>query len=297
MRSPITRIAAVAAALIVMSMPVILAVGTPAGTSITNQANVTYTDINGNPLSVASNVVSTIVSQVASVTVAPDAAASANPGDTVFYGHQVTNGGNGSDTINLTAVSGNGWATVLYADNNGDGAFDAGDTPLVDTDGDLVPDIGLLAADAVVNILAAVTVPPGTISGAVDAMVVTGTSAVNGAISDIATDTTTVQAPDVSVVKSVVPAGPQVPGATLTYTVVVTNNGTGDANGVQLVDSIPANTTYVGASITFNAAGMSDAADADAADHNITNAGAITVNVGTLTPTATATITFQVTIN
>ena len=297
MRSPNIRIAAVAAALALVSMTAILAVGTPAGTSITNQATVTYTDINGNPLSVSSNIVSTVVSQVASVTVAPDAAASANPGDTVFYGHQVTNGGNGSDTINITAVSSNGWTTVLYADNNGDGAFDAGDTPLVDTDGDLVPDTGLLAADAVVNILAAVSVPPGTISGTVESMVVTGTSAFDPAVSDIATDTTTVQAPDVTVVKSVAPAGPQVPGATLTYTVIVTNSGTGDADGVQLVDTIPANTTYVAASITFNAAAMSDGADADAADHNVTNAGAITVNVGTLIPTATATVTFQVTIN
>lgn len=297
MRTPTLRKAAMATALALASAPLIFAVGTPAGTSITNQATVTYTDINGNPLSVASNVVSTVVSQVASVTVAPDRAASANPGDTIFYAHTVTNGSNGSDTIDLTAVSSNGWATVLYADNNGSGAFDAGDTPLTDTDGDGAVDTGLIARDTVVNILAAVSVPPGTPSATVDSMVVTGTSSFDTGVSDIATDTTTVQAPDVTVVKSVAPAGPQPPGTTLTYTVVVTNNGTGDANGVVLVDNVPANTTYVAGSITLNSAAKTDIADADQADHNVTNAGAVTVNVGALIPTATATITFKVTIN
>ena len=297
MRTPYLRTAAMALGLALAGAPVIFAVGTPAGTSITNQATVTYTDINGNPLSVASNVVSTIVSQVASVTVAPDRAASANPGDTVFYAHTVTNGSNGSDTIDLTAVSSNGWATALFRDNNGNGAFDVGDTPLTDTDGDTVLDTGLLARDTSVSILAAVTVPPGTPSATVDSLVVTGTSTFNAAVSDVATDTTTVQAPDVTVLKSVAPPGPQAPGTTLTYTVVVTNNGTGDANGVQLVDNIPANTTYVAGSITLNAVGKTDIADADQADHNVTNAGAITVNVGTLIPTSTGTVTFQVVIN
>ena len=44
------------------------------------------------------------------------------------------------------------------------------------------------------------------------------------------------------------PGGNQPPGATLTYTVLVTNNGTGSASAVVVNDPIPANTTYVGGS-------------------------------------------------
>ena len=40
-----------------------------------------------------------------------------------------------------------------------------------------------------------------------------------------------------------------------------------------------------------------DAGGDDEADHNVTTAGAVTADVGVLVPTATATITFQVTIN
>ncbi len=297
MRQPVTRAAILTALVALVSVSHALAVGTPAGTVISNQATVTYTDSNGNPLSVASNVVSTTVSQVASVTVAPDRAGNADPGDTIWYAHQVSNGGNGSDTINLTAVSSNGWITARYSDNNGNGAFDAGDTPLTDTNGDSVVDTGAMAADAVRNILVAVTVPPGTADGTVDTMTVTGTSVFNGAVSDIATDTTTVTAPDVTVVKSVNPAGPQIPGTTLTYTIVVTNNGTANASSVVLTDNVPANTTYVAGSLTLNGVSKTDAGGDDEGDHNATTPGAVTVDAGVLIPTATATISFQVVIN
>lgn len=297
MRSYMTRAFLFTGVAVLSMISLIVAAGTPAGTVISNQATASYTDSNGNPLSVASNVVTTTVSQVSSVTVSPDRAANANPGDTIWYAHQVTNGGNGGDTIDLTAVSSNGWVTTLFRDNNASGTFDAGDTALTDSDGDLVIDTGAMAADAIINILAAVSVPPGSADGTVDSMVVTGTSSFNGAISDIATDTTTVSAPDVTVVKSVNPVGPQIPGTTLTYTVVVTNSGSGDANAVIVTDNVPANTTFVAGSITLNGAGKTDVGGDDEADHNVTNAGAVTVDAGVLIPTATATITFQVVIN
>jgi uncharacterized repeat protein (TIGR01451 family) len=291
------RLIAAATALALAAIPSAFAVGTPAGTVISNQATVTYTDTNGNPLSALSNVVSTTVSQVASVTVAPDNASSAAPGDVVTYAHQVTNGGNGPDTLEITAASSNGWATALFMDNNGDGLLDAGDTPLADSDGDGAADAGLMAADAVVNILAQVTVPAGAASGMVDVMTVTATSSFDPAVSDSAADTTTVLAPSLSVVKSVAPLGAQPPGAVLTYTMVVTNGGNADASAVVLTDPVPANTTFFAGSITLNGAGQTDAGGDDAGDHNATTPGAVTVSVGLLAPGASATITFQVTIN
>lgn len=273
------------------------AIGTPAGTTISNQATVNYADSNGNPLVTLSNIVTTTVSQVASVTVDPDRASAATPGDLVYYAHDVRNLGNGDDTIDLTAVSSNGWATALYADNDASGTFTAGDTLLTDTDGDTVVDTGVMIEDALFRILARVTVPAGTANGTVDTMTVTGTSSFNVAVSDTATDVTTINAPDMSVVKSVLPAGSQPPGATLTYTVVVTNNGAGSATSVILTDPIPANTTYVPGSITLNGVGKTDAGLDDEGDFNATTAGAVTVSIGLLAPGASATVTFQVTIN
>ena len=97
--------------------------------------------------------------------------------------------------------------------------------------------------------------------------------------------------------KSVLPAGPQSPGTILTYTMVVTNSGTGAASGVVLTDPEPANTTYVANSITQDAASRTDGTGDDNADFGGTTAGAVTVDIGTLAAGASTTITFQVSID
>ena len=277
----------------------VLAAGTPAGTNITNQATVNFTDVNGNPLTALSNVVTTTVSQVAAVTVDPDnGPVTVAPGATHYFAHTVTNGGNGADTINLAAVSAGGWTVALYDDVNGNGTYESGtDTLLTDTNADGTPDSGSLAHDGAMHIIVAVTVPAGTADGASDATTVTGTSVFDNTKTDTATDTINTTAPNVAVVKSVLPAGAQPPGTTLTYTVVVTNNGSGAANSVVLTDPIPASTTYQAATITFNAAARTDGADADNADYNVTNAGQVTVTIGTLGAGASVTVTFQVKID
>ena len=274
----------------------VLAAGTPAGTNITNQATVDYTDGNGNPLQALSNIVTTTVTQVASVLVDPDRAANATPGDIIYYAHRVTNQGNGGDTIDLTAVSSNGWATALFLDADSSGGFNAGDVLLTDTDADLVVDTGALAADGFVDILARITVPGGVASGTVDTMTVTGTSSFNIAVFETATDTTTVNAPDLAVVKSVLPAGPQPPGTVLTYRVVVTNNGLGAALGVILTDPVPGFTNFVPGSITLDGISKTDIGGDDEGDFNATTPGAVTVSIGALAAGATATVEFQVTI-
>ena len=94
-----------------------------------------------------------------------------------------------------------------------------------------------------------------------------------------------------------------IPGATVRYTLVVTNPGAAPSNAtsVVVVDAPPANTTYVAESITLDTVGQTDAEDSgvpvDNSDWNDTNPGAVTVDVGTLIPGASATITFDVTIN
>lgn len=290
---------ATAAILAVLAANPALALGTPAGTVITNQATVDYTDVNGNALSAVSNPVTTTVSQVGGVLVDPDGASGADPGETVYYAHRVTNTGNDSDTIELSTSSGQGWTVTLYLDVDADGLYTSGvDTPLTDTNASGGPDTGALVADAWIDIIVAIDVPAGTTDGTSDTTVVTGTSVFDGAQSDTATDVTTIAAPTLAVVKSVAPAGPQPPGTVLTYTVIVTNNGTGQADAVVVTDPVPANTTYQAGSITLDGAGRTDAGDADGADYNVTTAGAVTVTVGTLASGGgSATVTFQVQID
>ncbi|HEY8121904.1 MAG TPA: hypothetical protein VII78_11350, partial [Myxococcota bacterium] len=91
-----------------------------------------------------------------------------------------------------------------------------------------------------------------------------------------------------------------IPGATITYTLIVTATGVGFANTTVLTDAIPANTTYVAGSMTRNAAALTDASDSpvDESDFGVTTAGAITVGLGNLPAGGPPeTITFQATIN
>jgi len=296
MRQNLTRALTLAALVALVAVPQAYAVGTPAGTVISNQATINYTDSNGNPLSALSNIVTTTVSQVATITVTPDNASNAVPGDVLFYPHIVTNLGNGNDTIDMTAVSPGGFATAFFFDNNNNGVFDAGDTPMTDTDADSVVDTGSLGANGVVRILVRITIPVGT-APQVDAMPVVGTSSVNGSVTATATDTTTILAPNVTAVKSVLPAGNQPPGTLLTYTIVVTNAGSANALAVIMTDPIPANTTYVAGSITLDSVSKTDIGGDDQADVNATTPGAVTVDLSGMAAGASHTITFQVTIN
>ena len=99
--------AIILAFLILLPFSGALAAGTPAGTVISNQAYVDYNDANGNPLTrVFSNTVTTTVTQVAGVDIAPDTATKlAAQGTTVAFPATITNTGNGSDTYDLVVVN------------------------------------------------------------------------------------------------------------------------------------------------------------------------------------------------
>jgi uncharacterized repeat protein (TIGR01451 family) len=94
------------------------------------------------------------------------------------------------------------------------------------------------------------------------------------------------------------------PGDVLEYTIVTTNPSTVNTSlGVILKDTIPVNTTYVPGSIKIAAAAKTDAADTDTAEF-VGNqvvarlgAGATAAVGGSLAPTTSITVKFQVTIN
>jgi uncharacterized repeat protein (TIGR01451 family) len=96
--------------------------------------------------------------------------------------------------------------------------------------------------------------------------------------------------------KTVAPTGTQNAGSTLTYSVTMTNNGKADSIGATLADAIPAGSTYVAGSTKLNGVAVPDVSGAmpfaTAAAVNSAGQAAGVIAVG-----ATATVSFQVTIN
>ena len=103
------------------------AAGTPAGTTISNQAFATYRANNGTPMPpISSNVVDVTVQQLGAVNITPATATRVTQiNTTVDYPSTVTNSGNGTDNILLAANSSLGFATSIYRDANGDGGATA----------------------------------------------------------------------------------------------------------------------------------------------------------------------------
>lgn len=312
------------------------AIGTAAGTNITNTASVTA-DVGGSPVTATSNphvitVAELIGVDVTLLTIGNVLVNSPASGRVLTY--RVTNLGNGIDTfalsVNNALVGGDVFDPVLasvYFDANGNGLYDSGvDTLYAPGTNDPVLNANLSAQDDVVvfvlndipaglasgdlgdsELLAAsstAVAPPGTVfvgagEGGADAVVgVTGGD-------DVGQGTYQVSAVALTIAKSSVIAdafgGTQpIPGATITYTLLVTATGVGSADATTLTDAIPANTTYVAGSMTRNAALLTDASDSpvDEADFAVTTTGAITIGLGNLPAGGPPeTLTFQVTIN
>lgn len=100
-----------------------------------------------------------------------------------------------------------------------------------------------------------------------------------------------------SVVKTVAPAaGAQAAGATLTYTITMTNDGLADSSGSTLVDAIPTGTSYVAGSTKLNGVLVPDVSGvmpfATSALVNSSGQAAGVIATG-----AAATVEFKVTIN
>jgi uncharacterized repeat protein (TIGR01451 family) len=87
------------------------------------------------------------------------------------------------------------------------------------------------------------------------------------------------------------------PSNTLTYTITAANNGSANADSVQLGDAVPAGTTYVPSSVTVSSG--TGNASYDATTNTVTarlGSGSSATDPGTLAPGQSVTIQFQATI-
>ncbi len=314
------------------------AVGTPANTDITNTASVTA-NFGGPPVTVFSppNVVTVAELIDVDVTVLTAGNVLVNSPDTnQVLTFRVTNIGNGVDDYTLAGLGVlNNFTPALadiYLDTDSNGALNTAiDTLYTAGVNDPVLDANTPGSDNIVvfvrmdipggplangqlgdgqlaaisNTVPGAPVAAGTVfaaagdGGTVDAVV--GPS--GGTDQDFGTyqvSTTTLAITKASSVADPFGGSQPVPGATITYTLIVTVSGSGTANAVVVTDNIPGNTTYVFNSMTLNAAALTDASDSpiDDADYNVTAANAITVGLGNVAAGAPAsTITFDVVIN
>ncbi len=322
-----TALASVATCALAFTAPV-FADGTPAGTVIDNTATISF-DLAGTPTTLTSNTASVTVVERIDVTVSLQTAqrlVTAGSTDQPLL-FTIVNTGNGTETFQLSvnsAVGGDDFDPVpssvsIYFDTDGSGDFNAGDVAYNPGGNDPV-----LAADESIAVFILNDIPgtatngqrgfseliataetgsgtPGTVfagqgDGGVDAVVgatnATATLAGEYLVSDVL----------LTINKSQVVTDPfggsePVPGATITYTIVVEVTS-GTATGSVVRDAIPAFTTYVSNSLQLNTGALSDAVDADEGELDTSGAPTIVVRLGDLTSTdGVQTVEFQVVID
>ena len=159
------------------------------------------------------------------------------------------------------------WTVLWDSDENGTYETTVGTTSGSDT---IVGNTGSIVKDDVYRYVATANIPVGTADGLFNKVVIWATSA-KGPIpymSDSITILNTVKSPTLTLVKQVDKANSD-PGEILTYTLTVTNTGTGDALAVLIQDSIDLmkdSIEFITGSITVDSAHQTDAMDSDYAD-------------------------------
>jgi uncharacterized repeat protein (TIGR01451 family) len=326
--------AIVAAVLLWLCPSLALAAGTAAGTLIPNQAKLSYsvggspaTAVAIAPMVVVAKLISVVVTSQDS---APVPASSPDSGKAVSF--LVTNTGNATETFRLArndTIAGDQFDPVaapsaaIWLESGIAPGFQASgpqaDVAYVAGVNDLV-----LPADGsrVVYIVSAI--PAGIATGAFGRTSLLAASTTQGAAGSApgtavgttgngvqvvvgagralgsATAAYLVGGVSLGVAKSVVAVrdragGSRVmPGAVLTYRIVLTLTGTGMADDVAMNDPLPAAVTYVPGSLTVDGAARTDADDADGAG---IDAGTVQAFFGSVRAPASRVIEFKATVN
>src|SRR5258707_3412474 len=249
-------------AVVGLMVPTTATAQTAAGTSIGNQASATYTDSSSVSRTATSNVVTTIVQQVASLTLTANGAKTASPGSAVFYPHTLTNTGNGSDSFTLTLAPAQSGAftltnTHIYLDATGTGV-PSNFTDLTGTNVTVTPG----AANAFKFVITG-TVPAGATAGQTNNFSVTATSVFDNTKTASNTDTTTATANAViNVNKTMSSNSGASPSGPYTVTLTYTNSGNSTATTVNIGDALPAGMTYVAGSGRWSVTGATALTDA-----------------------------------
>jgi uncharacterized repeat protein (TIGR01451 family) len=283
-----------------------VAAAPPAGTTIGNQATASYLDATSTPRTATSNLVTTIVQQVASLTLTADGNVLSAPGGQAAFPHTLTNTGNGTDDFSLTPANLGGddfdlAGLVFYADANGDGVPD-NFTPISAT--------GPLAAGAQFHFVAVGNVPGVQVAGDVAQATITAVSVFDNGQTAFNTDVVTVSGNAVlNVTKSINQPSGASPSGPYTYTLSYTNTGNATATSVFITDVVPVGMTYVPGSARWSMTGatvLTDASNADAQgaapntiiyDFGVSLPGNVSAQFNQIPSGASGTLTFQVNVD
>lgn len=237
---------------------------TPAGTVIKNQASASYRDGDGVLHVATSNIVETLIQQVAALQLAQDQTRPVVAGKQVFLSHTITNTGNGVDSYTLDVVNGGAaddfdlGSLTIYPDANQDGQPDVYVPVLVTPS---------LAMQQSWNFVIAGLVSPGTPAGNVANVQISATSQYNSTISAANTDSVTVtDGAVIEVDKTISATSGASPDGPLTISLGYRNVGTQSAQSVVLLDALPAGMQYVASSGRWNETGSLVLTDSGSAD-------------------------------
>lgn len=294
-----------------------------AGTRIGNQAVATYTDGSGVQRVVTSNLVETVITQVAAVAIDAPNTLFGTVGSQVVFGHQVTNNGNGPDFFLLALTDrpiGGGAGQddfdyvnlAAYADANGDGVPDDLTSPITQTP--------TLQPGETFTFVVAGSIPAGASvgdSGEVEVLAQSNfdagvdTGAVNTTVGNPGTDLDTATVTNqgvVEITKSMSSQSGPDDGTTLvTVRIDYGNTGIATATNVVIRDILPTAAVggldYQANSGNWSVGGaLTDAAGGDPAGINyeatiVAGAGdTIQATIASVPPSTTGFITFQFTV-
>lgn len=230
------RLLSVFGILLVLGMG--FAQGTPAGTSIQNQASATYLDSANQSRSTTSNQVVTVVQQVYAFTITPDGTTStpgqsrnALPGAQVIFAYTVTNNGNGTDAISLSttqASSGDNFdlsSVSIVRDANCNGVVDSGEPTVSSVS---------LAQGAQACVLVLGTIPATRADGDTALINLEGTSSGGPTDTNNWARAVAKTAAALDITKAASPSGTVSPGVSITYTISGQNRGGSAASGVSV---------------------------------------------------------------
>jgi len=188
-----------------------------------------------------------------SVSFTPDLTLTGIVGQTVVGLHTLTNTGNASDYIDLSASVSGDFSPALsyYEDVDGSGTITAADVLLADTDGDGNPDTRILAPAESATILIVYDIPAGTGSGETATIQTRAALDFQPLANAVVTDTiTAVFPPELYISKDATTLrdpfndtiNPKaIPGSEVLYTINVSNQGGGtvDDDALVITDSVP----------------------------------------------------------
>jgi len=222
---------------------------TPAGTVIRNQASAVYTDDTGREYTVTSNVVETLIEQVAGLELVQSQQLRSAPGAEVTFSHRLSNTGNGNDRYTLQVGNESGDSLdldglVIYLDLDQNGVAD-NDVPV--SISPWVP-----AGDDLYLVVSG-TVPASANAGAASIITLSAASQFNTSVILSNSDTVFVDngaiiefSKSISTNSGVSPSGPY------TVTLQYQNTGSEVANEVTFIDALPEGMLYVPSSGRWN---------------------------------------------